>query len=305
MTHALSVPATRSSNSLMPLYVIGFCLLWSASFVAGKIGVSECPPLILLTVRFLVAGILILGFAAIRGGKWNLSRRDILVYALIGIANNALYLGLGYLGLKTISAGLNALIVSANPVFVAILAAAFLNEQITWQKIVGLLLGVAGVALIVAHRMSVGTDSPIGIAFSVGALVSIVAGTILFKVLEPKGSLLVGNGIQNMSGGFALMPFALMFSNFSEVVPTGRLVLALGYLIVFGSIIAFALWFHLLTKIGATAASSYHFLMPPLGMLFGWMILGEHLAAFDLLGIIPVALGIYLVTRAKIPSRAN
>ncbi len=59
MTHALSVPATRSTN-LMPLYVIGFCLLWSASFVAGKIGVTECPPLILLTVRFLAAGILIL-----------------------------------------------------------------------------------------------------------------------------------------------------------------------------------------------------------------------------------------------------
>ncbi len=105
---------------------------------------------------------------------------------LIGIANNALYLGLGYIGLKTISAGLNALIVSANPVFVAVLAAMFLGEQITWQKVVGLLLGVAGVALIVAHRMSAGTDSPIGIAFSVGALVSIVAGTILFKVLAPK-----------------------------------------------------------------------------------------------------------------------
>ncbi len=186
MTHALSVPAARSKTSLMPLHVIGFCLLWSASFVAGKVGVTECPPLILLTVRFLIAGVLVLDLAAIRGGEWNLSRRDILVYALIGIANNALYLGLGYIGLKTISAGLNALIVSANPVFVAVLAAMFLGEQITWQKVVGLLLGVAGVALIVAHRMSAGTDSPIGIAFSVGALVSIVAGTILFKVLEPK-----------------------------------------------------------------------------------------------------------------------
>ncbi|WP_424629115.1 DMT family transporter [Bradyrhizobium sp. SYSU BS000235] len=296
MTHAMSVPAARSTN-LMPLYVIGFCLLWSASFVAGKIGVTECPPLVLLTVRFLAAGILVLGFAAIRGGEWNLSRRDVLVFAVIGVANNALYLGLGYIGLKTISAGLNALIVSANPVFVAVLAAVFLGEQITWQKVVGLLLGVAGVALIVAHRMSAGTDSPIGIAFSVGALVSIVAGTILFKVLEPKGSLLVGNGIQNMSGGLVLLPFALMFSNFSEVVPSGRLLLALGYLVVFGSIIAFVLWFHLLTTIGATAASAYHFLMPPLGMLFGWMILGEHVAAFDLLGVLPVALGIYLVTR--------
>jgi drug/metabolite transporter (DMT)-like permease len=301
MTGALSVSATRGTN-LMPLYVIAFCLLWSASFVAGKIGVTECPPLVLLTVRFSAAGVLILAFAAIRGGEWNLSRRDILVYALIGVANNALYLGLGYVGLKTISAGLNALIVSVNPVFVAVLAAVFLGEQITWQKVVGLLLGVAGVALIVAHRMSAGTESPIGIAFSVGALVSIVAGTILFKILEPRGSLLVGNGIQNMSGGLALLPFALVFSNTADVIPSGRLFLALGYLVVFGSIIAFVLWFRLLTTIGATAASAYHFLMPPLGMLFGWMILGEHIAAFDLLGVLPVALGIYLVTRPNAPS---
>jgi drug/metabolite transporter (DMT)-like permease len=57
------------------------------------------------------------------------------------------------------------------------------------------------------------------------------------------------------------------------------------------------LWFHLLKVCGATAASAYHFLMPPLGMLFAWIILGEHVEVRDLMGIVPVALGIYLVTR--------
>jgi drug/metabolite transporter (DMT)-like permease len=62
-------------------------------------------------------------------------------------------------------------------------------------------------------------------------------------------------------------------------------------------VFAYLLWFHLLDVSGATAASSYHFLMPPLGMLFGWLLLGEGLAPADLVGIVPVALGIYLVTR--------
>jgi drug/metabolite transporter (DMT)-like permease len=57
-----------------------------------------------------------------------------------------------------------------------------------------------------------------------------------------------------------------------------------------------------LTVVGATAASAYHFLMPPLGMMFGWILLGEHVAWPDLIGILPVALGIYLVTR---PARIN
>ena len=61
------------------------------------------------------------------------------------------------------------------------------------------------------------------------------------------------------------------------------------------------LWFHLLTVSGATAASSYHFLMPPLGVLFGWLLLGERVAWPDLLGILPVAIGIYLVTRPGRP----
>lgn len=297
MTLAVPVAAPRTSTNLMPLYVVAFCLIWSACFVAGKIGVTDCPPLILLTARFLAAGVLILGFSSFRRSEWNLTRRDVLVFAVIGIANNALYLGLGYIGLQTISAGLNALIVSANPVFTAMLAAAFLGEQITWRKVVGLLLGIAGVAWIVADRMAAGSDSPIGIAFSVGALVSIVAGTILFKVLAPKGSLLIGNGIQNVAGGLAVAPFAFMLSSVSDIVPSARLLGAFLFLVILGSIVAYVLWFHLLTVFGATAASAYHFLMPPLGMLFGWAILGEHVAARDLLGIVPVALGIYLVTR--------
>ncbi|WP_349629916.1 DMT family transporter [Bradyrhizobium sp. G127] len=177
--------------------------------------------------------------------------------------------------------------------------AALLGEQITWRKVAGLLLGVVGVALIVAHRMASGPDSAIGIAFSAGALVSIVAGTILFKVLAPTGSLWVGNGVQNISDGLVLLPFALMFSNVGDIVPSARLLWALAYLILFGSIVAYVLWFHLLTVAGATALSVFHVLMPPLGMLFGWMMLGEYVAAWGLLGIMPVAAGVYLVTQTR------
>jgi len=293
---------SRPRDNLLPLYVTVFCLLWSGAFVAGKIGVPDCPPLIFLTVRFLAAGLLVFGIAALRGERWNLSRRDAIAFAVIGIANNALYLGLGYVGLKTISAGLNALIVSANPVFVAVLASLVLGERMTARKAIGLVLGVAGVAMIVAHRISVGSDSPVGIAFSVGALVAIVSGTMLFKVLAPKGNLWLGNGVQNLAGGLAVLPFAAMTSSVSDIVPSGRLLAALAFLVVLGSIVAYLLWFHLLTVFGATAASAYHFVMPPLGMLFGWMILGEHVAVRDLLGIVPVALGVYLVTRPARPS---
>jgi drug/metabolite transporter (DMT)-like permease len=297
MSLAPSIAVPRASFNPLPIYIGAFCLLWSFAFVAGKIGVTDCPPLILLTARFSLAGILILGISAVRGDAWSLSWRDIVVFALLGVANNALYLGLGYTGLQTVSAGLGGLIVSANPIFTAVLAAVFLNEALTWRKVAGLLLGIIGVGFIVWHRMSAGTDSWHGILFTLASLASIVAGTILFKVLAPKGSLWIGNGIQNLVAGIVLLPFAFTLSSVSDIVPSTRLMGAFAFLVLGGSILAYRLWFHLLRVCGATAASAYHFLMPPLGMLFAWMILGEHVEFRDLMGIVPVALGIYLVTR--------
>jgi len=293
---SLSIPASRFNP--LPLYISLFCLLWSFAFIAGKIGVTDCPPLILLTARFSLAGILILATSALRRDAWRLTWRDALVFAILGIANNALYLGLGYTGLRSVSAGLGGLIVSANPVFTAVLAAIFLGEALTWRKVVGLLLGITGVGFIVWHRMSVGTDQLHGILFTLASLASIVTGTILFKLLAPKGSLWIGNGIQNLTAGIVLLPVALAFADFNEIVPSARLFGAFAFLVLGGSIFAYLLWFHLLKVCGATAASSYHFLMPPLAMLFAWMVLGEHVALKDLLGVVPVALGIYLVTRA-------
>jgi drug/metabolite transporter (DMT)-like permease len=297
MSLAPSIAVPRVRFNPLPLIIAVFCLLWSFAFVAGKIGVTDCPPLILLTARFSLAGILILGISGLRNERWEMTWRDAAVFAVLGVANNALYLGLGYTGLKTVSAGLGGLIVSANPVFTAALAAIFLGESLNWRKVAGLLLGISGVGLIVWHRMSVGTDSVHGILFTLASLASIVVGTILFKVLAPKGSLWIGNGVQNLTGGLALLPFALTFSSVSDIVPSARLLGAFAFLVLGGSILAYLLWMHLLKVCGATAASAYHFLMPPLGMLFAWMVLGEHVETRDLLGIIPVALGIYLVTR--------
>ena len=305
MSLAPSVTVPRPTFNSLPLLIALFCLLWSFAFVAGKIGVTYCPPLILLTARFSLAGILILGVSALRGERWPLTLRDTLVFALIGVANNALYLGLGYTGLQTVSAGLGGLIVSANPIFTAAFAALLLNEQLTWRKVAGLLLGILGVASIVWHRMSVGTDSLHGILFTLASLASIVLGTILFKLLAPKGSLWVGNGVQNLAAGVVLAPIALTFSSVGDIVPNMQLLGAFAFLTLGGSILAYVLWFHLLRVCGATAASAYHFLMPPLGMLFAFLVLGEHVAVRDLLGIVPVALGVYLVTRPAAASSTS
>src|SRR5262245_24639111 len=168
-----------------PLRVAAFCLLWSSAFSAAKISLADCPPLLLLTARFLIAGVVMLGAAAVSGASLrNLARRDLIALAGLGIANNALYLGLNYIGMSSISSGLSALIVSMNPVLTALLATMVLDERMTWRKALGLLLGVGGVAFIVESRIAGGIDSPVGIIFTIGALISMVGGKILFKLLS-------------------------------------------------------------------------------------------------------------------------
>lgn len=279
------------------LQIALFCGLWSFAFIAGKVAVADCPPLVLLAVRFSLAGLLILGLSVLRRERWSLSWRDVAICALLGTANNALYLGLGYAGLQTVSAGLGGLIVSTNPVFTAVLAALFLYEPLTWRKLAGLALGVIGVAFIVWHRTAIGAEAWHGIVYTLASLASIVAGTILFKRLSPQGSLWIGNGIQNLAAGLVLIPFALALPSSTQFVPSMRLAAAFAYLVLGSSVVAYWLWFRLLTQYGATAASAWHFVMPPLAMLFAWLVLGEQLDGRDLLGVIPVAFGIYLVTR--------
>src|SRR6266496_2465127 len=89
MSLAPSVAVPRTGFNPPPLYIVLFCLLWSFAFVAGKIGVTDCPPLILLTARFSLAGILILGISALRGEAWSsLTWRDAGIFAILGVANN-------------------------------------------------------------------------------------------------------------------------------------------------------------------------------------------------------------------------
>jgi len=299
-------PSRRSAAASLPVPVLVaiFLLIWTSAFSVAKVAIADCPPLLLLAFRFLAAGVLMLAFRAVTRAPWTLGRRDVLLFALLGIANQAVYLGLGYVGLRYMSSGLSVLIFSANPVITAVLAALLLNERITWAKVAGLVLGVAGVTYIVESRLAAGTDHLLGIVLTVIATLSFVGGTIAFKRYAPKDGLWAGNAVQSFAAGIVLLPFSLTFESIADVVPSWRLVAAFAYLVLVVSVFAYLLWFQILTLSGATAASSYYFLMPPLGMLFGWLLLGEHLAVADLFGIVPVVLAIWLVTRPTV-SRAQ
>lgn len=284
---------------LDPALILLFCLLWSSAFAVGKISLMDAPPLLLLAIRFLVAGPVLLGVMLAWRGTGALRRDEIGRLALLGIFNYALYLGLGYVAMKTISSGLSAVIISTNPILTAMLAAMLLKENFTWRKAAGLLLGLAGVAIILRSRLTGAHDDPGGIVLAIMAAIGLAVGTIVYKKLPTKSDNFAGLAVQLIAAGSALLPLALAMEDVGAVHPTWRLLWSMLYLAGPTSIGAYALWFMLLRRGPATQASSLHFLMPPLGLLMGWMILGEPLILVDFLGILPVGLGIWLVTRSR------
>ena len=277
--------------------IAAFCFLWSSAFAAAKIAVRDCPPLTLLTIRFLIAGALMLGLAA-ASGRWKLpAGRDLASLILLGALNNALYLGLSWSGMTTVSSAFTAVLISTNPLLIGVLAGPVLGERLGWRKLLGLCLGLAGVALVLRSRLSGMQEDLHGTLLVTGGLVALVAGTLLYKLLKPTSGLWTSTGIQSLAGAAALLPFALAHESLGDAHMTASLFWSMAYMIVAVSMGGYYLWFMILGRASATAASALHFLMPPLGLLFGWAVLGEHVSWLDLLGIVPIALGIWLATR--------
>ena len=145
------------------------------------------PPALFGGVRFLITGVVLLGFAGWRGDlQRKVPWRSL---ALLGLLNQAGYQGLAWQGMGTVSAGLATIIASLNPILIAAIAAPLLGERLHWRKIMGLLLGFAGAVFVVRHRLAGGSEDPHGVLLVVGALASLVAGTLLYKWLNPAVSL--------------------------------------------------------------------------------------------------------------------
>ncbi|WP_407061254.1 DMT family transporter [Achromobacter ruhlandii] len=277
--------------------IAAFCFLWSSAFAAAKIAVRDCPPLTLLTIRFLIAGALMLGVAA-ASGRWSRpSARDLAALVLLGVLNNGAYLGLSWSGMTTVSSAFRAVLISTNPLLIGVLAGPVLGERLGWRKMLGLCLGLAGVALVLRSRLSGMQEDLHGTLLVTGGLVALVAGTLLYKRLKPSTGLWMATGIQSLAGAVALMPVALLHESIGDARMTVSLFWSMAYMIVAVSIGGYYLWFMILGRASATAASALHFLMPPLGLLFGWVVLRESVSWLDLLGIVPIAFGIWLATR--------
>jgi drug/metabolite transporter (DMT)-like permease len=277
------------------LLALVFCHLWSGAFVAVKVGLASSPPLFLMASRFLIAGAVLLAWAWLTGRALP-TPREWGGIVLLGLLNNAIYLGLTAIALRDVSAGMGAILASTNPLILAMVAPWFLGERVSRRKVGGLVMAFGGVVWVMSSR--VGPENrPGAMALVVFSIMFLVAGTILFKRIRPDQDLIVVNAGQLFVAGLALTVPSVLLEPLASVQLTPSFMATQAYLIAGVSWTGMLIWFWLLRHGDATRASAWFFLNPVIGIFLGATLLGEPLRAQDFLGAATVAFGIHLVQR--------
>jgi drug/metabolite transporter (DMT)-like permease len=282
---------------------VGFAAIWSSAFTSAKIALVDAPPFLMLGARFALAGVIACGIASALGQRLPPTgtpdgRRVWLLIAVFGFCQNSLYLGLNFLAMTKVPAGLAAIIASALPLAVGALSRIWLGERLPALGIAGLAAGFAGVTLIMGGRVAGGAD-PIGVALCVAGLVALAAATLAVRGVRVREGLLMVVGLQMFVGAATLFPVGLIFESVADVRPTLSLALAFAYTTLVPGVLATLIWFRLVARIGATAASAFHFLNPALGVAIAAALLGERIGWLDGVGVAIVTAGIAAVQVAR------
>jgi drug/metabolite transporter (DMT)-like permease len=272
-----------------------FAALWASASVATKFGVQSVHPLILANVRFFIAGIGMLGVAyGVQRTKnaWpiRVEWRQLTIFALL---NTTIYLGAFVLALKQVSAGIGSLSTATNPLFIALLSALWLRRLPRWNELGGLLLGLVGVAIATYPLLQNSYATIEGLLILLGGMVSVSAATVYYARIQWRLPNLVINGWQVLLGGILLLPFTLAFADFKASQYDERFWASLFWLVIPVSVAALQLWFYLVRQ-DAVRASLWLFLCPIFGFLYSYLLMGEPITTYTVVGTGLVIGGLYL-----------
>lgn len=271
-----------------------FVLLWSTGFVGAKYGLPYADPFIFLSVRVLIAGLILFAVAAVMKSPIAIGVSAITRSSLIGFFLHACYLGGVFYSIsKGLPAGVAAVVTSLQPVLVSVLAVRVLGEQLRFKQVVGLLLGLIGVVLVLGPSFE--QDIPVsGVIGILVALIGSTAATLLQKKIGADVPLIAGTAYQYLASGIVLA-LAAIATGGTRIEWSGQFIVAFVWLIAVLSVGAILLLLWLLNSGSAVSVSSLLYLVPPATALEAFLLFGEKVNTQGFLGIGITALGVWLV----------
>lgn len=293
------------SQSNQPLFIAAtpalFVVLWSTGFIGMRLGIPFAEPFTFMLLRMLVVVGLLGVIALATRAPWPRSAHEAGHIAVAGLLVHATYLcGVLYAIHLQLPLGFVALIAGLQPVLTAVFANLFLGERLNARQWGGMALGMAGVAMVVASKYSLGTLNVPALISAAIALCGITFGTLYQKRFCAHMDLRTGGLIQYSATGLVLLALSLSLET-REVRWTGQFVFALGWLAIVLSIGAIGLLYLMIRRGAASRVASLFFLTPSVTAVMAWLLFGEALAPLAVAGLLVTAAGVALVMRAARP----
>lgn len=302
-------PAPRDPSiwvGMLILYVV-----WGSTFLGIAVAVDTIPPFLMATSRFLIAGLILFGWSILRSGrafKWP-SLPEWRDSAIVGALLLGGGMGMVAFGEQTVASGIAALFIALMPVWVAVLGRLFLGKRLPRPAVVGIVLGFAGVAILVGPSAWGGADAiePVGaaalllspIAWSIGSLFASHRAT-----LPPRP--LVAAGAQMLTGSLTLLAMSVLsgeLSGFRMETVSKESIIATAYLTLIGSLVAFTAFGRLMRVAPLPLITTYAFVNPVVAVILGAIVLSEPLEPRTLVAgaVIIVAVAVIVTTSGRMP----
>ncbi len=273
-----------------------FVLLWSTGFVGAKYGLPYADPFIFLSVRVLIAAILLLALVRLMKMPINIGKSAVSRSFLIGFFLHACYLGGVFYSISQgMPAGVAAVVTSLQPVLVSIFAVRILGEKLLPRQLVGLLLGLVGVFLVLGPTLDSQIPAVAVVAIVV-ALIGSTTATLLQKKIGSDIPLVAGTAYQYIFSGAVLGAIAIGSGNL-DLTWNLNFTAAFIWLVLVLSVGAILLLLWLLNSGSAASVSSLFYLVPPATAIEAFFLFGEKVNTQGFLGIGITALGVWLVIR--------
>lgn len=271
--------------------------IWGSTYLAIKIGLTDLPPLTFATLRFAMASLVMFSYLAVKRERILPKRDEWLPLIGMSLCMTSIPYGLVFWGQQYVSSGMASILTASMPLFVVFIAWGFIGEPLTLSKIGGVALGLIGLGVL--YRDQLGSASSVlgGVAVT-GSALAYGIGTVYGKILGNRLTPLLLNTWQMALGTVALAGVAA----WQEGIVAPRLSLAslsaIVYLALFGSVVAWLLYFWLMGRVSASTLSLVSFVAPIVSVVMGTLA-GEALTLTMFTGMLMVFAGVILVGRKQ------
>jgi drug/metabolite transporter (DMT)-like permease len=295
-------PALRASMLHIAVALGAVYVIWGSTYLAIRFAIETIPPFLMAGVRYVTAGLLLYGWSRLRGAP-----RPSLVNWRSALLLGATLLLLGNGGVvwaeQRVSSGLTALLICTEPLWIVLLVwLRSRQEKPSPRVLAGMALGFAGLIILVKPGSSSGGVDPLGAAAVLIASLSWAWGSLYSQRAKLPSSPLLSTGMQMLCGGGLQLLAALALgepSRFDPAQVSGKSLLALGYLIVFGAIVAFTAYVWLLKAAPPVLVSTYAYVNPLVAVFLGWALAGEPITGTTLMAAAVILTGVALISSAQ------